>query len=169
MAVFNAGDDADHRNLVKTAIAIGDDASALLHFLDGDFFALGEAGGAITLGDISAGPSAPPAGDFSVGFASATSISVGNVSGADRVGFATLGDLATGNLSAGNLIMTLVGGDIAGGAMTLRQLLFRPTIRLDPYKTPANGLYICSSATPPGGGVHGMCGHLAAQAALRGQ
>ena len=80
--------------------------------------ALGEAGGAITLGDVSAGPSAPPPGDFSVGFASATSITVGNVSGADRVGFATLGDLTTDNLSAGNLIMTLVRGDISVGSMT---------------------------------------------------
>lgn len=59
----------------------------------------------------------------------------------------------------------LVGGDINGGAPTLRQLLFRPTRRL--YSTPSPGLYICSSSTPPGGGVHGMCGYHAARLALR--
>jgi len=59
----------------------------------------------------------------------------------------------------------LVGGDINGGAPTLPQLFFRPTLKL--YKTSAAGLYICSSSTPPGGGVHGMCGYFAAQAALR--
>jgi phytoene dehydrogenase-like protein len=61
----------------------------------------------------------------------------------------------------------LVGGDIAGGAMTLGQVFFRPARRLVPYVTPFEGLYLCSSSTPPGGGVHGMCGYLAAQAALR--
>jgi phytoene dehydrogenase-like protein len=61
----------------------------------------------------------------------------------------------------------LVGGDIAGGAMTLRQVFFRPARRLVPYRTPREGLYLCSSSTPPGGGVHGMCGYLAARAALR--
>ncbi len=52
----------------------------------------------------------------------------------------------------------LVGGDINGGYMDLRQLFARPMPRLNPYSTPARGLYICSSSTPPGGGVHGMCG-----------
>ncbi len=61
----------------------------------------------------------------------------------------------------------LVGGDIAGGVMDLRQLFTRPTARLVPYTTPVPGLYICSSATPPGGGVHGMCGYWAARAALK--
>ena len=61
----------------------------------------------------------------------------------------------------------LVGGDIGGGAQTLRQLFARPALRLDPYSTPAKGLYICSSSTPPGGGVHGMCGYFAAQSVLR--
>jgi phytoene dehydrogenase-like protein len=60
----------------------------------------------------------------------------------------------------------LVGGDVAGGYMDLRQLLARPMIRLNPYSTSAEGLYICSSSTPPGGSVHGICGFLAARAAL---
>jgi phytoene dehydrogenase-like protein len=51
--------------------------------------------------------------------------------------------------------------------MDLRQLFTRPMPRLNPYSTPAGGLYICSSSTPPGGGVHGMCGYLAARVALR--
>jgi phytoene dehydrogenase-like protein len=58
----------------------------------------------------------------------------------------------------------LVGGDIGGGAMDLRQFLFRPTWRQ--YATSAGHLYICSSSTPPGGGVHGMCGYHAASLAL---
>jgi phytoene dehydrogenase-like protein len=59
-----------------------------------------------------------------------------------------------------------VGGDINGGLMDFRQLFTRPAVRLTPYSTPARGLYICSSSTPPGGGVHGMCGYSAARAAL---
>jgi phytoene dehydrogenase-like protein len=58
----------------------------------------------------------------------------------------------------------LVGGDITGGANTLRQLFLRPTHRL--YATPARGLFLCSASTPPGGGVHGMCGYHAAMQAL---
>lgn len=58
----------------------------------------------------------------------------------------------------------LVGGDIAAGASTLRQLFARPTWRW--YTTPARGVYICSASTPPGVGVHGMCGYLAARLAL---
>jgi phytoene dehydrogenase-like protein len=58
----------------------------------------------------------------------------------------------------------LVGGDIGGGVMDLRQFLFRPTSRL--YATSAKDVYICSSSTPPGGGVHGMCGYHAATRAL---
>ena len=61
----------------------------------------------------------------------------------------------------------LVGGDINGGVMDLRQLLTRPVPRPNPYSTPAPGLYICSSSTPPGGGVHGLCGFMAARSALR--
>ncbi|HLY15615.1 MAG TPA: NAD(P)/FAD-dependent oxidoreductase [Bryobacteraceae bacterium] len=61
----------------------------------------------------------------------------------------------------------LVGGDITGGAQDLRQLILRPTGRL--YGTPLAGVYLCSSSTPPGGAVHGMCGYHAARAALRVQ
>ena len=61
----------------------------------------------------------------------------------------------------------LVGGDIGGGANNLKQLLARPVLGLDPYKTPLKGLYLCSSSTPPGGGVHGMCGYHAARSALK--
>jgi phytoene dehydrogenase-like protein len=60
----------------------------------------------------------------------------------------------------------LVGGDINGGVQDLRQLFARPVARLDPYATPAPGLYLCSSSTPPGGGVHGLCGALAATSCL---
>jgi phytoene dehydrogenase-like protein len=58
----------------------------------------------------------------------------------------------------------LAGGDIAGGALTLRQLLFRPT--LSAYSTGARNLFLCSASTPPGGGVHGMCGYHAAMRAF---
>jgi phytoene dehydrogenase-like protein len=61
----------------------------------------------------------------------------------------------------------LVGGDINGGVQDLRQLLARPVLRPAPYRTPLRGVYICSASTPPGGGVHGMCGYLAARLALR--
>jgi phytoene dehydrogenase-like protein len=61
----------------------------------------------------------------------------------------------------------LLGGDISGGANNLLQTLFRPVPSLDPYRTPTEGLYLCSSSTPPGGGVHGMCGYHAAQSALK--
>jgi phytoene dehydrogenase-like protein len=61
----------------------------------------------------------------------------------------------------------LVGGDVGGGAQSLRQTLFRPVVRWNEYRTPVEGVYLCSASTPPGGGVHGMCGTLAAQTALR--
>jgi phytoene dehydrogenase-like protein len=61
----------------------------------------------------------------------------------------------------------LVGGDIGGGANDLRQLLMRPVLSPDPYRTPASGIYLCSASTPPGGGVHGMCGYHAARSALK--
>jgi phytoene dehydrogenase-like protein len=60
-----------------------------------------------------------------------------------------------------------VGGDIAGGVTDLGQLFARPVARAVPYQTPTRGIYICSSSTPPGAGVHGMCGYFAAKAALR--
>lgn len=60
-----------------------------------------------------------------------------------------------------------IGGDINGGVQDFAQFWTRPTLRLNPYTTPVKGLYLCSSATPPGGGVHGMCGYHAAQTALR--
>ena len=60
-----------------------------------------------------------------------------------------------------------VGGDIGSGAQTLRQSLARPTARWNPYRTPLRGVYLCSSSTPPGPGVHGRCGELAALSALR--
>ena len=61
-----------------------------------------------------------------------------------------------------------VGGDINGGLQDWSQLFTRPTVRLNPYTTGAPGLYLCSSSTPPGGGVHGMCGYWAARVALAG-
>lgn len=59
-----------------------------------------------------------------------------------------------------------VGGDIAAGAMTVRQTLMRPAPRVDPYRTPLRGVYLCSASTPPGPGAHGMSGYLAALSAL---
>lgn len=60
-----------------------------------------------------------------------------------------------------------IGGDINGGAIDLAQLFTRPALRWSPYRTSTKGLYICSASTPPGGGVHGMCGYHAAQRALK--
>ncbi|MGQ0678764.1 MAG: phytoene desaturase family protein [Actinomycetota bacterium] len=60
-----------------------------------------------------------------------------------------------------------VGGDINGGVQDLFQLFTRPVPRTDPYSTPIDGVYLCSASTPPGGGVHGMCGWYAARSALR--
>ncbi len=61
----------------------------------------------------------------------------------------------------------LLGGDVNGGAQTLRQTAFRPVARWNPYRTPVAGVYLCSASTPPGGGVHGMCGVAAAEVVLR--
>ena len=69
-------------------------------------------------------------------------------------------DLAKSNLN-------LTGGDISGGAANLMQLLARPILAPTPYRTPLPNVYLCSASTPPGGGVHGMCGYHAACAALR--
>lgn len=59
-----------------------------------------------------------------------------------------------------------IGGDINGGAQFVKQLIFRPVIKWDPYKLAGDRLYICSSSAPPGGGVHGMCGYHAARSVL---
>ena len=61
----------------------------------------------------------------------------------------------------------LLGGDVGGGESSLWQTVFRPTVRAIPWSTPVPGLFLCSASTSPGAGVHGMCGHLAARAALR--
>lgn len=61
-----------------------------------------------------------------------------------------------------------IGGDINGGAQDMWQLYTRPVASFDPYATPAPGIYLCSSSTPPGGGVHGLCGFYAAESALHG-
>jgi phytoene dehydrogenase-like protein len=61
----------------------------------------------------------------------------------------------------------LVGGDINGGAALMGQLFTRPVAAWNPYRLPAKGLYLCSASTPPGGGVHGMCGYHAAETVLR--
>ena len=60
-----------------------------------------------------------------------------------------------------------IGGDINGGVQDFRQTFARPMLRWNPYSTPVDGLYLCSASTPPGGGVHGMCGYHAARSALR--
>ncbi|MDR6943146.1 phytoene desaturase family protein [Mucilaginibacter pocheonensis] len=60
-----------------------------------------------------------------------------------------------------------IGGDINGGVIDIGQLFTRPVLRLSPYRTSAKGIYICSSSTPPGGGVHGMCGYHSAKRALK--
>lgn len=62
-----------------------------------------------------------------------------------------------------------IGGDITGGRQDITQLFSRPVSFINPYATPAKGLYICSSSTPPGGGVHGMCGFHAANLALKNE
>jgi len=72
---------------------------------------------------------------------------------------------STSQIAAANA--NFVGGDIVNGANTPKQILFRPRFALNPYATGIPGVFICSAATPPGGGVHGVCGFNAAQAALR--
>jgi len=72
---------------------------------------------------------------------------------------------STSQIAAANA--NFIGGDIVNGANTPKQILFRPRSALNPYATGIPGVFICSAATPPGGGVHGICGFNAAQAALR--
>jgi phytoene dehydrogenase-like protein len=72
---------------------------------------------------------------------------------------------ASGSEALADWNPNLIGGDVSGGAMMLTQMLFRPTAR--GYRTSNPSIYLCSSSTPPGGGVHGMCGALAALAAYR--
>ncbi len=74
--------------------------------------------------------------------------------------------LGPGDMEARN--PNYVGGDITGGANILRQVIGRPFLRRVPYSTPIPGVYLCSASTPPGGGVHGMCGYHAARSALKG-
>jgi phytoene dehydrogenase-like protein len=78
-----------------------------------------------------------------------------------------LGRSALGPAEMERYNVNYVGGDINGGAATLSQLFTRPVARRSPYTTPLPGVFLCSSSTPPGGGVHGMCGFHAARAALR--
>jgi len=72
---------------------------------------------------------------------------------------------STGEVEARN--HNLIGGDIVGGRNSPKQILLRPRLGLDPYSTGIDGVWICSAATPPGAGVHGMCGRNAAQSVLR--
>ena len=73
--------------------------------------------------------------------------------------------MTTADMEAHNA--NLIGGDIGGGSADLLQLLLRPTSRW--YSTPRKDVYICSSSTPPGGGVHGLCGYYAARKALKAE
>lgn len=78
--------------------------------------------------------------------------------------------LATSSRSAADLEAenpNYVGGDIAGGAASFAQLVARPVLSTDPWRTPASGIYLCSASTPPGPGVHGLAGYYAARSALR--
>jgi len=78
-----------------------------------------------------------------------------------------LGSNARGSADMESYNSNYIGGDINGGLQDWRQTWTRPVISLNPYATPIQGVYLCSSSTPPGGGVHGMCGYHAAQAALK--
>ena len=60
-----------------------------------------------------------------------------------------------------------IGGDVIGGVTDLFQLFTRPVVRWNPYTTPNGKVFICSASTPPGGGVHGMCGYWAAESVMK--
>jgi phytoene dehydrogenase-like protein len=77
-----------------------------------------------------------------------------------------LGSSSMTALDMQNYNPNYIGGDIAAGAATLAQLVRRPVLSLDPWRTPASGVYLCSSSTPPGPGVHGLAGWYAAKSAL---
>jgi phytoene dehydrogenase-like protein len=87
---------------------------------------------------------------------------------APGIGSRILGQSTMGPAALETYNANYVGGDINGGLQDLAQLWTRPAMRLDPYSTPDPGIFICSSSTPPGGGVHGLCGYHAARSALRG-
>ena len=97
--------------------------------------------------------------------------------GLERTAFLHAADIANKHSNDDTVVMSpatlerhnenLVGGDIGGGSNELSHLFTRPVARVVPYSTPVSGLYLCSSSTPPGGGVHGMCGYFAAKAALQ--
>lgn len=72
----------------------------------------------------------------------------------------------SGPMALERMNANLVGGDINGGTLSLQQMVARPVLSINPYRTPVEGMYLCSSSTPPGGGVHGMCGYHAAHAVL---
>jgi phytoene dehydrogenase-like protein len=78
-----------------------------------------------------------------------------------------LGRSARGTADMENYNANYIGGDINGGVQDWRQTWSRPVLSLKQYATPLKGVYLCSSSTPPGGGVHGMCGYHAAMAALK--
>jgi phytoene dehydrogenase-like protein len=87
---------------------------------------------------------------------------------APGVGSRILGRSTMGPAAMETYNANYVGGDINGGLQDMWQMWTRPAVRLDPYSTPDPAIFICSSSTPPGGGVHGLCGFHAAQSALRG-
>ena len=72
---------------------------------------------------------------------------------------------STAGLQADNA--NFIGGDIIGGANDRLQIVFRPRVAANPYATGVPGVYLCSQSTPPGAGIHGLCGYHAAESALR--